>query len=393
VIEHAVRSGTFVPTLAEHHLLRASLLGDRNAVRESLAQWKSRVHLDDVEYGSFRLLPLFYRNLQRHGIDDDAMPRLKGIYRNAWVRNQLLVEHGLRALRTLREHDIDSIVLKGAALVADRSYAELALRPMEDFDLLVRPHAFRRAIDVLRASGWAFHPTSVDPEWYLPFRHAVALRNGNAELDLHWTSIRDRFDGEESFWEDAIDAKLMGENVRVLSPVDQLVQLCGHASARNVDVAPIRWVADAWFLLTQQGLAFDWTRLVEVARQRELSFPMRRCLEYLDLGLGVAVPHGVILELEHHSSIVSRVSLKLRNSYGPAIYIYVIALWLRFACARPRRQTPHRLRLLPRYVRFYFRLESDASLLRFAARKLLVRVRPPRLTRRAPAAPQSSTTS
>jgi hypothetical protein len=321
------------------------------------------------------------------------MPRLKGIYRNAWVRNQLLVEHGLRALRTLRAHDIDSIVLKGAALVADGSYAELALRPMEDFDLLVRPHEFRRAIDVLRASGWAFHPASVDPEWYLPYRHAVALRNGSGELDLHWTSIRDRFDGDASFWENAIDATLMGEDVRVLSPVDQLVQLCGHASARNVDVAPIRWVADAWFLLAQHGEAFDWPGVVEMAHERDLSFAMRRCLEYLDLGLGVAMPHTVILELEHHSSVASRVSLKLRNSYGAAIYLYVAALWLRFAFARPRRETPRRLRLLPKYVRFYFRLESNASLTRFAARKLLARIRLPRLARRAPAAAQSSTTS
>jgi len=371
VIDFADRSGTFVPTVAEHHLLRAALLDDAGAVRASLAEWKSRVDINDVEYGSFRLLPLLYRNLQKHGIDDDAMPRLKGIYKNAWVRNQLLVDHGLRAMRTLREETIDSIVLKGAAHVADGSYPELALRPMEDFDLLVRPENFRRAVDVLLARGWEFHPPTIDPEWYLPYRHAVAMRRSSGELDLHWASIRDRFDGDASFWDAAVDAQLAGQNVRVLAPADQLLQLCGHASARNVDVAPIRWVADAWFLLAKHGDALDWQRVVEVARERTLSFAVLRCLEVLRDVLGVAIPLTVLLELERDSGIISRVSLHLRNSYGPAIYAYVVSVWLRLALVRPRRQIPHRLRMLPKYVRSYFKLAPDASLMKFAARKLL----------------------
>ncbi len=349
------------------------MLDDPAAVRASLGEWKASVDLNDVEHGSLRLLPLLYRNLQRHGVEDDAMPRLKGIYRNAWVRNQLVLEHGLRASSALSEQGLDSIVLKGAALLADGSYSELALRPMEDFDLLVRPADFRRAIDALRAIGWEFHPSSVDPEWYLPYRHAVALRYRDGELDLHWASIRDRFDGDDAFRAEAVDAELLGRKVRVLAPSDQLLQLCGHASARNVDVAPIRWVADAWFLLARHGTTFDWERVVRVARGRALSLAVLRCLEYLQEGLGVAIPMTVLRTLERDSGIVSRISLKLRNSYGPAIYFYVVSVWLRLAFARPFREVPQRLTLLPKYVRFYFRLPRGASLLRFAAGKLLAR--------------------
>ncbi|HEX2833815.1 MAG TPA: nucleotidyltransferase family protein [Thermoanaerobaculia bacterium] len=376
MIYFAHRSGTFMPTRVEHHLLRASLSADAVAVRASFDEWKASVDLNDVEYGSLRLLPLLYRNLQKHGIDDAVMPRLKGIYRNAWVRNQLVVQHGLRAMRALREQGIASIVLKGASLVADGSYAELALRPMEDFDLLVAPDEFRRAVDVLRDGGWNFHPASVEAEWYLPYRHAVAFRNGSGELDLHWASIRDRFHGDDAFRRASVDAKLLGEDVRVLAPPDQLLQACGHASARNVDVAPIRWVADVWFLLAKHGDAFDWQRVVSGARDRDLSFAALRCLEYLHVGLGANIPLTVLLELERDSGIASRVSLKLRNSYGPAIYAYVLSVWLRLAFAKPYRGIPRRVALLPKYVRFYFRLPQDASLMRFVARKLRARLAP-----------------
>lgn len=364
-----------MPTRAEHHLLRAALLSDRTAVRASFDEWKLCVDLNDVEYGSLRLLPLLYRNLQRLGIGDDAMPRLKGIYRNAWVRNQLVLEQGLRALRTLRDERIATLVLKGAALIADGSYAELALRPMEDFDLLVAPEDFARAIDVLRANGWNFHPADVDPEWYLPYRHAVALKNdAHGELDLHWASIRDRFDGDEAFWSGSVEGKLQNVEVRVLQPADQLLQLCGHASARNVDVAPIRWVADAWLLLTKHGPELDWERVVTIARDRKLSFVVLRCLEYLHVALGIDIPLSILLELERDSGIASRVSLKLRNSYGLPIYAYVASVWLRLALARPYRDVPRRVKLLPKYVRFYFRLPPDASILQFAVRKLSARI-------------------
>jgi hypothetical protein len=376
VIDFAARSGTFLPTRTEHHLLRAALLDDRATVRASLEEWKSLVRLDDVEYGSLRLLPLLYRNLQRLGIDDDAMPRLKGIYRNAWVRNQLVVEQGLRALRLLREHAIPALLLKGAALVADGSYAELALRPMEDFDLLVAPPDFRRAIDALRGGGWHFHPRDIDPEWYLPYRHAVAMRNErHGEIDLHWASIRDRFEGDDEFWRASEEATLNAEPVAVLHHADQLLQICGHASARNVDVAPIRWVADAWFLVQKHGADFDWDRLVAIASDRKLSFAVLRCLEYLHVGLGLDVPLSVLLELERDSGVAARVSLKLRNSYGLAIYAYVLSVWLRLAFAKPYRDVPRRLRLLPQYVRFYFKLPHDASIAQFVVGKLGARMR------------------
>jgi hypothetical protein len=370
----AERSGTFLPTVTEHHLLRAALLSDRDEVVASLEEWKARVDLNDVEYGSFRLLPLLYRNLQSLGIADDAMPRLKGILRNAWVRNQLVLEQGLSAVEALRAHGLDVLVLKGAALLADGSYAENALRPMEDLDLLVRPQDYREALRFLQAEGWRLHPESIDADWYLPFRHAAALRRGTAEIDLHWASIRDRFEGDESFWDDARSATLLGRRISILSPADQLLQTCGHASARNVDVAPIRWVADAVSLLRRHGDAIDWDRVVDVARERRLSCAVAACLRYLEQGLSVAVPPHVLLLLERDATMLDRISLRVRNSYGPIIYLYVLSVWLRLAFARPRRAIPTRLAQLPHYVRFYFRLQPDASLTRFVLSKVRARV-------------------
>src|SRR5262249_23511147 len=179
-----------------------------------------------------------------------------------------------------------------------------------DFDVLVPRERFREAVELLERDGWRMHPTPADREVYLAFRHAVGfVRGEGGNIDLHWASIRDRFDrrGEEEFWRASVPAMLAGESVRVLAPADQLLQICAHASLRN-GVAPIRWAADAWFVLAAAGSSFDWERVVRMARMRSLAFTLLRCLEYLRDGLGVDVPQRAMHELEQHSGLPSRVS-------------------------------------------------------------------------------------
>ena len=337
------KAGTYLPTPEQHQLLRASLLHDPAAVRESFDAWKSLVHIDRIDQGAMRLLPLLYRNLQRAGIDDPLLPRLKGVYRQVWFRNQLILDQGQRALRALAEADIPTIVLKGAALV-QTVYAEPALRPMEDFDVLVPREHFARSVKVLLGTGWNFQPPLADPEPHFLFQHAVGFRrDGGGELDLHWTAMGLSRDG----WPYADG---------VLAPADQLLQICTHATRFNPDIPPIRWAADAYLLLTRG--AFPWDEMVELARERRLSLVMLRALEYLRDGLEVIVPDGVMTALAREAGVGERVALALRNASGRLVYLQFFVDWM--GNVRSLRQ----LLLLPRFLRSYCRVGSSVELLR-----------------------------
>jgi putative nucleotidyltransferase-like protein len=365
------RSGTFLPTPAQHHLLRAALLDDRDAVRASLAEWSARVDLDDVDFGSLRLLPLLYSNLRRHDLGHPAMPRLRGLYRKSWLRNQIVLERGLRAVRALGDAGIPTLLLKGSALAAT-AYADPAQRPMDDLDVLVPGADFTRAVEILDATGWrTIHPIA-DRESYFTFRHAVAFRDGPGDLDLHKSPFRESFprDCERELWAAAVPATLAGQDVRVLAPPDQLVQLCAHAAVRNTNVPPIRWVADAWFLLASAGPSFDWDRAVRQARLLSYSLLLLRCLEYLRDGLGVAVPPDTLRALRRRSTLANRLALRLANAEGRAIYGHIGMLWLRIAFAGSLAEVPRRLRRLPSFARTYFGLAPDVTITRFVKTRL-----------------------
>jgi hypothetical protein len=345
------KAGTFLPTLEQHHLLRASLLRDVASVHESFERWKSLVHIDAIDQGSMRLLPLLYRNLKRLSIDDPLMPRLKGVYRQVWFRNQLILEHGQRALRTLSTANIPATVLKGAALI-ETVYEEPALRPMEDFDVLVSREHFRRAVEAMLAADWVFHPPLFDPEPHFVFQHAVGFRrDGGGELDLHWSAM----------------GLPMDFSIGPLTPADQLLQICTHATRFNPDIPPIRWAADAFLLLA--NAPFPWDALVERARARRLSLVMLRALEYLRDGLEVAIPENVMTSLACQIRIGERLALGLRNAGGRLVYVQFLVDWMQHAFVDTI-GAPRRMLLLPRFLRSYCRVGSTTALLRLMTARL-----------------------
>jgi hypothetical protein len=355
VIRIQRKAGTFLPTFDQHHLLRASLLRDPALVRESFEHWKSLVAIDAVEQGSMRLLPLLYRNLKRLGIDDALLPRLKSVYRQVWFRNQLILEHGRRALQALSAAGIPAVTLKGAALV-ETVYDEPALRPMEDYDVLVPREHFRRAVEAMLAADWVFHPPLCDPEPHFVFQHAVGFRrDGGGELDLHWSAM-----GLPRNFS-------IGDEARTLTPADQLLQICTHATRFNPDIPPIRWAADAFLLLA--SAPFPWDALIERARARRLSLVMLRTLEYLRDGLEVANPEHVMTSLACQIRIGERLALGLRNAGGRLVYVQFLVDWMQHAFVDTI-GAPRRLLLLPRFLRSYCRVGSTAALLRLMTSRL-----------------------
>ena len=77
--------------------------------------------------------------------------------------NVRLMDGLARLSAQLREHDIDVLALKGAALNLTY-YEALDLRPMSDLDLMVRPKDAVRAVEVLTESSCRRGRALVRPE-------------------------------------------------------------------------------------------------------------------------------------------------------------------------------------------------------------------------------------
>lgn len=296
------------PNPEQELLLRAALFPGPEGI-VAWQKWKSNVDIGEIDPGSYQLLPLLYRTLRNQGIEDPLMGRLKGVYRRTWYENQFLFHRVVPLLRTFHLKGIQTMLLKGSALVVTH-YRDYSLRPMDDFDLLVPVQQAAEAVDLMTREGFAL----VNPA--LRFVHSSDFIDGcHRKVDLHKHVLSEpgRQNLDADFWDGAIPIAIGGLTCLAPSPADQLVHVCVHGVQRS-DAPACRWIADAITLIRDDGIRVDWNRLLNLARRHHLTLPMRDTLTYLRDTLHSPIPPGVLDGLRR-----TPVSQGERATYGVRI--------------------------------------------------------------------------
>jgi hypothetical protein len=288
----------FFPNQNQELLLHAAL-DDKAGAMRAWETWKSRADIERLDVGSHRLLPLLYRNMLAHGMDDQHLPRIKGVYRRAWYENQLLFGRLARFLSIFRQAGIKTMVLKGAALSLGY-YRDGGVRPMDDFDILVPKEDGERGFALMRELGCRLIKEMPNEEILEANQHAWQFKDESGyNVDLHGNVLFGEF-GEaaaDDFWCRAVPVQVQGENTVVLSPEDQLLHVCSHGAEWN-QIPPIRWVADAITVLRASGREIDWSRLLQETCRTHQTLALADTLRYLRDQFGILLPVGFLHELE-----------------------------------------------------------------------------------------------
>ncbi|MER3447560.1 MAG: hypothetical protein C4291_12320 [Candidatus Dadabacteria bacterium] len=286
----------FFATRDQELLLQAALLEGSDAI-EAWEKWKSITDFEGhMDRGSFRLLPLLYKNLQHHGVRDPLMNRLKGVYRLVWYENQKLFYDMSEILRYLHNAGIKTMVLKGTALTL-LYYKNYGVRPMADIDILVPTSQASSAIDLLRKAGWMSTTKSIEKD--LRYRHSTEFKNQSGkEFDLHWHLLFEscREDSDRDFWEGSVPTAVCGVSTSALNPVDTLLHIIIHGVRWNPEPS-IRWIADAMTVINYSDLEIDWRRLIEQAKTHRVGLRLKRALNYLKDKFQARIPSSVMAEV------------------------------------------------------------------------------------------------
>lgn len=302
----------WIPQGIDHLLLDVAL----NPTDRGRAAWhrlRPDLVFDDITGDQQRLMPLIHRSLTTLGIDDIDLGRMRGLHRNSWYRNQMLVSRVEPTILALTSAGIDVMVMKGLPLGL-LYYPELGLRPMADADLLVPFSQYLAAIDVLQTEGFV-----VERPQHASFpmlRAASEAKHPNGtEIDLHWQVHRSiglpgasaawgpefwsAEIADDDFWSRAQPFAIGSARCLAPSAEDLFLHVCVHNAYSPYGVA-LRWAVDAAMIIRTRE-DFDWQALIRRARDRRVLIGVRKSLQYLADDLGIPVPEDFRQELERSS--------------------------------------------------------------------------------------------
>ncbi len=255
----------YMPTVQplQRWLLEALICDDQQS-RAAFEKWQHQVDFDTLDYSSYRLIPALFRKFADDPLCTTHHSRMKGIYRYFFYRNNMLAQQAHQAISALLESGIDLLIFKGLALGL-RHYDKLALRPMGDVDVLIRPDDVQPAETILNQLGWRYRYEAEDKlvDWH---SHDY-INDSNNGFDLHWNALVESGgkDCDQAIWKRAETMVWLGQEVRLMRPED----LALMAIINGIRDKHLLWIYDLAVIL-KNTRAFNWQLLWEEAGQRQL---------------------------------------------------------------------------------------------------------------------------
>jgi hypothetical protein len=286
-------------------LLRAGVLRGADAVA-AWDTWRACEGSLSLDREAHSILPLVYSNLRGVAPSDLLLEQLRLPYLATWSQNQELLAAVAPHLRRLRDAGIETMLLKGAALL-HLYYADYGARTMGDVDLLVRRHSVPDASRILAEAGLRqdSHRGPVPSEAILHIGHASALKDplGRCRVDLHWSAFGESKVAidESDVWQQSVFLDVSGVRTAVMGPTHLLLHTILHGM-RVGSPSSLRWLADAAKLLAVDAARVDWEYLMRRAEASGLRLVLGEALTLLVRLLDAPVPQEVLAQpasLEH----------------------------------------------------------------------------------------------
>ncbi|CAM2007595.1 nucleotidyltransferase domain-containing protein [Acanthopleuribacter pedis] len=279
-----------------------------------------------------RLAPLLFHWLTRETPDllpGTARVALENHGRERALHMMRLVGYLKQVITSLQQAGIDAMVLKGPML-GQRAFGNMALRPSNDLDIMVRAEDRDRAHRHLQqALGFDIDAHQLDRfsprqrRHFLAYSHELCLAHSqwNLVLDLHWRTSRfelSQFARFEPLFARAERVPFAGLTVPYFRGDDLFVYLATHGSRHG-------WLRLFWLndlvALTRGGHVADWEQVLAAAdehrQRRSVLMGMYLCALLFELVLPEPIERALAAEpkLKRRArSILPRIFPKKRDA-------------------------------------------------------------------------------
>jgi len=324
--------------LIHNLMVKACLSNSIEIQRKLVAQWESEIVIDDMDYSSMRLVPLFFYKNQQAGIFTKYDNRLKIIYKHWWLKTQHIVNQLNSVYETFKKHGIASVVIKGASIMT--YYDKLELRPMADFDLLVKPADIKNALDLLKQIGYSPNRTLApivksSPKLLTDFINAIDCKHTltATEIDLHWNAgsfCSARF--TEQLWLNLTDYGPIADAKKPKLAFEVFLTIVHAVTSENRD--NLNWIIDI-SLLNPSEVVWNEARDIAVEEKKEKLFDYG-CSLLTEFGIAAPltvapkkprIPVFIFDEKEKNMFWFNLYMLKIQNLFLYPRYLFPEAAW------------------------------------------------------------------
>ncbi len=224
--------------------------------------------------------PLAYRQFEALGWPAGSQSGIQQTWMDSYYQSaaqSATLYHELDLILTTLDQDgIPVVLLKGAHL-ASALYVDIALRPMNDLDLLVHEADLERAQAALAAIGYNQPYPVISQGLNRDLGHHIYLSRENSSLpglELHWSLLGGKADRRAApagwFWEHTLPLPPSGprHHALALDPGANLLFLAAHLYLKHYgDSGRLIWLVDIYLLLERWGEAVDWRAVIVAAAE------------------------------------------------------------------------------------------------------------------------------
>lgn len=253
------------------------------------------------------LAPFIYSVLQGVSlVPEEVNQALRKAYVDNGIRNTYLQLQLGAILKRFEEAHLEVVLLKGVALNLT-VYADVALRTMNDIDLLVTQKALPRAIELMKLCGYVFLAAPTQPDANLTYENEIALcKTGSliTLIELHWSlfdspyyqhhlPIREfwRHTQKVAFPQTDNSSPITDSYVRVFTPAVQLLYLCGHLALHHGGNEML-WLNDIAEVILYNPSEINWELVLELGHRCDLILPLQITLSRLNDQWGIPIPES-----------------------------------------------------------------------------------------------------
>lgn len=337
-------------------LLRAALLDKASAV-PAFETWNKNADWNgNFDAETFQLLPQLYANLDRCNYDAPIMGRLRGLYRNAWCRNQERLVLLQKLIKQLKSSDIQTMLLGDAALMYGYCISPGA-RNLLALEILIPAEHASAASEIMTAEQWH---GATDSSGDLRYRqHACFTRDDNHTCTLYWYTPPRTGVGHETSWERAKPAQLNGIDTLIPDAPEMLLHQIRHGlTERGIPTLP----GLAALAIVAGSEEMEWSAASRLASGNYMEFNFFMALTTIKAELETPVPDAILSELgEKKVTLVEKLELRSArrradakdNFLGP-----LERLSLEFLQYTGKVSPAVMMAELPEFLRYHYRSES-----------------------------------